>query len=129
MIIWDWIKEKKIIDISLKKRKEGNVVVVYGKNLEICYLNKIGGGILYLSADNITIKEIRECGSSFGCHRNILFDLEEHNSISAGEMKVTIKEISSKLLSKYDVDEKVLHDDLIEIIRDLQWKRIIKLEG
>ena len=94
MIIWDWIKEKKIIDISLKKRKEGNVVVVYGKNLEICYLNKIGGGILYLSADNITIKEI-----------------------------------SSKLLSKYDVDEKVLHDDLIEIIRDLQWKRIIKLEG
>ena len=94
MIIWDWIKEKKIIDISLKKRKEGNVVVVYGKNLEICYLNKIGGEILYLSADNITIKEI-----------------------------------SSKLLSKYDVDEKVLHDDLIEIIRDLQWKRIIKLEG
>ena len=94
MIIWDWIKEKKIKDISLKKRKEGNVVVVYGKNLEICYLNKVGGEILYLSADNITINEI-----------------------------------SIKLMSKYDVDEKVLHDDLIEILRDLQWKRIIKLEG
>jgi len=94
MIVWNWVKEKKVADISLKKRKEGNVVIVYGKNLEICYLNKVAGELLMMAKDNISIEEI-----------------------------------SNKLIAKYDVDEYTLHTDIIEIIRDLQWKRIIRLEG
>ncbi len=93
MIIWDWLKNKKLIDISLKRRKEDNVVVVYGKNLEICYLNKVGGEILMYATSGITIEEI-----------------------------------SKKLLSKYEVYEKDLQNDMIEIIREMQWKRIVRLE-
>lgn len=93
MIVWDWLKKKRVIDISLKKRTEGDVTVIYGNNLEMCYLNKVGGDFLALSSDNVTIEEI-----------------------------------SNIFLRKYDVSADTLQNDLIEIIRDLQWKRIIRLE-
>ena len=48
-LIWDWVKNKRPVDISLKKRIEGDVVVIYGKTLEICYLNKVGSQILQYS--------------------------------------------------------------------------------
>ena len=93
MIVWSWLKNKKIKDISLKKRSEGDVTVIYGKNLEICYLNKVGGEILMLATNNIIIEKI-----------------------------------FNQLIAKYDVDDNTLQNDMVEIIRDLQWKRIIRLE-
>lgn len=93
MIIWDWIKDKKPQNISLKSRMEEDIMVVYGKPLEMSYLNKIGARILNLSD-----------GSN------------------------SVEDIANILLKIYDVDEKNLQDDIIVLMRELQWKRIIKLE-
>ena len=93
MIVWGWLCEKKPVDISLKKRLEGDVAVVYGKELEICYLNKIGWQILDKSDGNNTLNDI-----------------------------------AKYLLMIYEVDEDELKCDIVELIRDLQWKRLIRLE-
>lgn len=93
MIVWDWLCEKKPVDISLKKRLEGDVAVVYGKELEICFLNKIGWQILDKSDGNNTLNDI-----------------------------------AKYLLMIYEVDEDELKCDIVELIRDLQWKRLIRLE-
>lgn len=93
MITWNWIKNKKPCDISIKKRMESDTLIVYGKTLEISYLNKTGARILDLS-----------------------------NGIR------TLDDISRKLLEIYDVEEEELNFDIITIVRDLQWKRILKLE-
>lgn len=94
MIVWEWIKHKKPVNISLKQRMEGNVVVICSRTLEICYLNKIGGQILEFS-DGLN----------------------------------TLDGIAKRLLKIYDVDEQELRSDIVDLIRELQWKRLIKLEG
>ncbi len=94
MIVWQWIKNKKPVNISVKQRREGNVIVVCGRTLEICYLNKIGGQIL-------------EWSDGFN----------------------TLNDVEKQLLKIYDVDEQELRRDIVDLIRDLQWKRLIKLEG
>ncbi len=94
MIIWDWIKDKVPVSLAIKKRAEDDVTVVYGKELEICYLNKIGGRFIDLC--------------------------DGHN---------TFDDIVNHLMKIYDVDENVLKCDIVELSRDLQWKRLIKLEG
>lgn len=43
--------------------------------------------------------------------------------------KNSIDDIKQKFLEKYEVDEKELERDLIETTRDLQWQRMIVLEG
>lgn len=93
MITWDWLKNKKPVDVSLKKRIEGEITLIYGKNLEICYLNKVGGQIVELS-----------------------------------DGRNTLDDIAGILLESYDVDERDLQGDIIALIRELQWKRLIKLE-
>ena len=93
MIVWEWIKNKKLKDISLKKRREGNILIIYGETLEISYLNKIAAQIMELSNGSNTMSDI--------------FDV---------------------LLKKYDVEENELKIDIITLVRELQWKRIIKLE-
>ena len=40
----------------------------------------------------------------------------------------TVDEIKQKFLAKYAVDERELENDLIEVVRDLQWKKILILE-
>ena len=93
MIVWEWIKNKKLKDISLKKRREGNILIIYGETLEISYLNKIAAQIMELSNGSNTISDIVD----------ILF-------------------------KKYDVEENELKIDIITLVRELQWKRIIRLE-
>ncbi len=93
-LIWDWVKNKRPVDISLKKRMEGDVAVIYGKTLEICYLNKVASQILQYS-----------------------------------DGKKTLSEMADQLLRIYDVDEDILQNDIVELIRDMQWKRLVKLEG
>ncbi len=39
----------------------------------------------------------------------------------------TIEDIKNEMLKIYDVDETTLENDLVDIIRDLQWKRLITL--
>lgn len=39
----------------------------------------------------------------------------------------TIFEIYNKILNEYDVSEEVLQEDIVELIRDFQWKNIIVL--
>ena len=41
----------------------------------------------------------------------------------------SIDVIKNRFLERFDVDEDVLKMDLVEIIRDLQWKKIIALGG
>lgn len=93
-LVWDWVKNKRPVDISLKKRMEGDVAVIYGKTLEICYLNKVASQILQYS-----------------------------------DGKKTLSEMADQLLRIYDVDEDILQNDIVELIRDMQWKRLVKLEG
>ena len=93
MITWDWIKRKKPVDISMKKRLEEDIMVIYGKGMEICYLNKVGGEII---------------------------------SLSNG--KNTIADIFNMLLQTYDVSENELKEDILLLIRELQWKRFVRLE-
>lgn len=40
-----------------------------------------------------------------------------------------IDEIKEMFIKKFDVDEAVLEKDLVEVVRDLQWKKIIVLGG
>lgn len=41
--------------------------------------------------------------------------------------KLSIQDIFDRIISEYDVSPDVLQSDLLTIIRDLQWNKIIKL--
>lgn len=43
--------------------------------------------------------------------------------------KNTVDDIKQLLLRRFDVKERELEHDLIDVIRDFQWKRLAKLEG
>ena len=43
--------------------------------------------------------------------------------------KITVGEIKNKFLERYEVSEEELEKDLVDMIRDLQWKGILMLEG
>lgn len=42
--------------------------------------------------------------------------------------KLSIKDIFAKFIAEYDVDEDVLKEDIVNFIRDLQWKDLIRLK-
>ena len=48
--------------------------------------------------------------------------------INSLDGKSTVADIKEKFLQKYDVDEKELENDFVDMIRDLQWKQILYLE-
>lgn len=41
--------------------------------------------------------------------------------------KKSIEDICNQMLSEYDVDTETLQKDIVKIVRDLQWNRLIKL--
>lgn len=94
MIIWNWLKGKKPVKISLKHRQEGDIMVVCSRDMTLSYLNKTGGFIFELSNG-----------------------------------KNTLDNIVRLLLNRFNVEEDVLIADLVDIIRDMQFKRIIRLEA
>lgn len=49
--------------------------------------------------------------------------------IDMADGHITVSEIAKAMLEKFEVTESDLINDLIEVIRQLQWKRIIKLNG
>lgn len=48
--------------------------------------------------------------------------------IELADGKATVGDIKRKFLARYDVDESELERDFVEMIRDLQWKKIVTLE-
>ena len=48
--------------------------------------------------------------------------------IELADGKSTVGDIKNKFLARYDVDERELENDFVEMIRDLQWKKILTLE-
>lgn len=48
--------------------------------------------------------------------------------IELADGKSAVGEIKQKFLARYDVDERELESDFVEMIRDLQWKKILMLE-
>ncbi|MBQ9595605.1 MAG: PqqD family protein [Synergistaceae bacterium] len=41
---------------------------------------------------------------------------------------VSIEGLCSKILSEYDIDRKSLEYDIVSFIRDLQWKKLIRIK-
>lgn len=66
------------------------------------------------------------CGSTLE-----MYYLNKVAAIVLEEMdgKHTIDDIKHILLERFDVEDKMLEQDLIDVIRDLQWKRLAQLEG
>ena len=48
--------------------------------------------------------------------------------IELADGKSTVGDIKQKFLERYVVDERELENDFVEMIRDLQWKKILTLE-
>lgn len=56
-----------------------------------------------------------------------IFNNTAQNILSLINGEKTIIQLKNELMEMYDVQETVLIDDLIEITRDLQWKKLIYL--
>lgn len=48
--------------------------------------------------------------------------------IELADGKATVDDIKKKFLERYDVAESELENDFVDMIRDLQWKKILALE-
>ena len=48
--------------------------------------------------------------------------------IEMADGSATVGDIKREFLACYDVDERELENDFVEMIRDLQWKKILTLE-
>ena len=92
-MIFDWL-DGKVPQISfVKKRLNGDVLIICADNLSIYYLNSTAAFFIELA-----------------------------------DGKATVGGIKSKFLARYAVDERELEKDFVEMIRDLQWKKILTLE-
>lgn len=92
-MIFAWLENKIPRCSFVKKRINGDVLIICAENLTIYYLNTTAAFFIELS-----------------------------------DGKATVGDIKKKFLSRYDVDERELEKDFIEMIRDLQWKKILTLE-
>ncbi|MBR0289780.1 MAG: PqqD family protein [Selenomonadaceae bacterium] len=74
---------------------------------------RLNGDILIICADNLVIYYLNSTAAFF---------------IELADGKSTVGEIKDKFLARYDVNEQELENDFVEMIRDLQWKKILTLE-
>ena len=74
---------------------------------------KLNDDVLIICADSLTIYYLNSTAAFF---------------IELADGKSTVGEIKNKFLNRYDVDERELESDFVEMIRDLQWKKILTLE-
>lgn len=79
---------------------------------KICLKSRREIGVTIVMSSEGDLEFINSSGSAF-------FDLIDGAR--------TIDDICSEMISIYDVRQEVLQDDLICLIRDLQWRRIIEL--
>ncbi len=74
---------------------------------------RMNDDVLIICADNLTIYYLNATAAMF---------------IDLADGTATVGDIKQKFLSRYDVDERELENDFVEMIRDLQWKKILTLE-
>lgn len=93
-------------------------------------MNVIWDWLKYKKPISIALKIRNKNDITIACNSNLEFSylnatasfmLKECNGL------ISIDEILSKYIETYDVDEKQLQFDIIELIRLLQWKKLIKL--
>ena len=70
-------------------------------------------GVLIICAENLTIYYLNSTAAYF---------------IELANGTVTVGDIKQKFLDRYAVEERELEKDFVEMIRDLQWKKILTLE-
>ena len=92
-MIFAWLENKILHCSFVKKRLNGDILIICADNLVIYYLNSTAAFFIELA-----------------------------------DGKSTVGEIKNKFLARYDVDERELENDFVEMIRDLQWKKILTLE-
>ena len=74
---------------------------------------RMNDDVLIICADNLTIYYLNTTAAFF---------------IELADGKSTVGDIKRKFLARYAVDERELENDFVEMIRDLQWKKILTLE-
>ena len=74
---------------------------------------RMNDDVLIICADSLTIYYLNATAAFF---------------IELADGTATVGDIKRKFLARYDVDERELESDFVEMIRDLQWKRILTLE-
>ena len=74
---------------------------------------RLNDDVLIICADSLTIYYLNSTAAFF---------------IELADGKSTVGDIKNKFLARYDVDERELEKDFVEMIRDLQWKKILTLE-
>ncbi len=80
----------------------------------VSYLKKrMNDEVLIISANNLAIYYLNQTAAFF---------------VNLADGTNTIDDIKRKFQEAYDVSEDVLEKDFIEMIRDLQWKKILVLE-
>ena len=92
-MIFAWLEDKVPQTTFVKKRMNGEVLIICAENLAIYYLNATAAFFIELA-----------------------------------DGKATVGDIKQKFLARYAVDERELENDFVEMIRDLQWKKILTLE-
>lgn len=92
-MIFAWLEDKVPQTTFVKKRMNGEVLIICAENLAIYYLNATAAFFIELA-----------------------------------DGKATVGDIKQKFLARYAVDERELEKDFVEMIRDLQWKKILTLE-
>ncbi|MBQ6297675.1 MAG: PqqD family protein [Selenomonadaceae bacterium] len=74
---------------------------------------RMNDGVLIICAENLTIYYLNSTAAYF---------------IELANGTVTVGDIKQKFLDRYAVEERELEKDFVEMIRDLQWKKILTLE-
>ena len=92
-MIFAWLENKIPCVSYVKKRMNGDVLIICANDLSMYYLNATAAFFIELS-----------------------------------DGKLTVGDIKQKFLARYDVDERELENDFVEMIRDLQWKKLLTLE-
>lgn len=92
-MIFSWLEDKIPHISSVKRRMNGDILIICAENLAIYYLNSTASFFIELA-----------------------------------DGKSTVGDIKRKFLARYAVDERELEKDFVEMIRDLQWKKLLTLE-
>ena len=74
---------------------------------------RMNDDVLIICAENLAIYYLNSTAAFF---------------IELADGTATVGDIKKKFLARYAVDEHELEKDFVEMIRDLQWKKILTLE-
>lgn len=78
----------------------------------------------------IAVKTRKEGNITVACNSRleiVYLNITASFLVDTADGRITVSDIAKAMLEKFEVTESVLINDLVEVIRQLQWKRIIKL--